>query len=94
MFIQIFENHPKTAVAGPYFSCYDNIQSFTSPHIQSFMMAVDKRGLFFMKKIFRCQKLNETKFSWICHTEIVCIYLLFYFEAENRRQSLYNLVLF
>ena len=65
MFTQIFENYPKTAVAGPYFSCE------TNPHIQSFMLAIDKRGLFFMKQVFRCPNQNEEKTSWIYDTECV-----------------------
>lgn len=65
MFTNIFEEHPNTAIAGPYASCQQSL------HIQSFMIVFDKRGLSLMKKVWRCPYAGEDKFAWISETEVV-----------------------
>lgn len=48
MFLDMFEKFPRAAAVGPYLSCEYN------PHIQSFIVALDKRGLSVLKEVWRC----------------------------------------
>jgi hypothetical protein len=61
----MFEKYNKTTAVGPYLSCLFN------PHIQSFMLSVDKRGLAVLNNVFRCPGINEKdRFAWIIDTEV------------------------
>ncbi len=50
---------------GPYISCEFN------KHIQSFAIALDRRGLEVLEKTWRCPCINEDKGDWIIDTEVV-----------------------
>ena len=49
--------------AGPYLSLE------TNPHIQSFMMAVDHRGLGIMESTFECLNEGQDRLEWILNTD-------------------------
>ena len=66
----MFFNNPKLAAVGPYFSCMHH------PHIQSFFIVVDIRGLKLFKETWRCPQKNENRDNWIIDTEVVCIKFL------------------
>lgn len=67
-----FENNERLVAVGPYLSCQHH------PHIQSFFIAVDKRGLNILKKAWRCQLNDEDRDFWIADTEVVNVYLISY----------------
>ena len=66
----MFFKNKRLVAAGPYLSCEQH------PHIQSFFIALDKRGLKILKKTWRCQNEDENKEMWISDTEVVLIFLL------------------
>jgi hypothetical protein len=68
MFVDMFHTYENTVAVGPYMSCE------YSPHIQSFFIVVDRRGLEYVKGIWRCPNLEEiqnNRVSWIVDTEVV-----------------------
>ena len=65
VFTNKFSLNPKLAATGPYLST----EFF--PHIQSFFIALDSRGLSILKAAWRCQRSNETELEWIVGTEVV-----------------------
>lgn len=66
MFSDVFDHYPNDTVAvGPYLSCEP------SPHVQSFFICVDPRGLEILKQIFRCMRPNESLRHWVVDTEVV-----------------------
>ena len=67
-----FEKNERLVAVGPYLSCQQH------PHIQSFFIAVEKRGLDILKKIWRCQLNDEDRGFWISDTEVVSIFLFFF----------------
>ena len=68
MFVDIFEQKPNVTAIGPYISCE------FSKHIQSFMIALDRRSVNLLEKTWRCPGPNEKRITWIKDTEVV-IYL-------------------
>ena len=50
---------------GPYISCECN------RHIQSFAIALDRRGLEVLEKTWRCPCEHEDRGEWILDTEVV-----------------------
>jgi hypothetical protein len=61
----MFVKYNKTTAIGPYISCELN------PHIQSFMIAVDKRALPLLKYAYRCPRVTDlTRRHWITDTEV------------------------
>ena len=66
-----FENNERLVAVGPYLSCQQH------PHIQSFFIAVDKRGLDILKKTWRCQLKDENRDFWITDTEVVSFLIIF-----------------
>ena len=61
----MFLNNEKVVAVGPYLSCMHH------PHIQSFFIVVDIRGLEVLKSTWRCPNHNEDKTHWIIDTEVV-----------------------
>ena len=45
-----------------------------APHIQSFMIVFNKKGLEIMKNVWRCPYANEDRNAWILETEVVSIH--------------------
>lgn len=64
MFTDLFAKYKNTTAIGPYLSCAH------TPHIQSFMITVDRRGLTFLKQIYRCPLGTEKRINWIVATEV------------------------
>jgi hypothetical protein len=92
MFIDMFEAHDNTVAVGPYMSCEG------SPHIQSFLIVVDRRGLQFMKEVWRCPRLDEIeskRMLWIYDTEVVSSIFrrnaIFSFKLNNQHLTIVNL---
>ena len=65
IFVDMLKNDPNVVAVGPYISCEYN------KHIQSFMIALDGRGLGVIEKTWRCPCLNEDRGDWIRDTEVV-----------------------
>ena len=65
MFADIFEHNANVTAIGPYISCEFN------KHIQSFMLALDKRSVDLLEKTWRCPYVDETRYKWIVDTEVV-----------------------
>ena len=66
IFTNKFMLNPKLAATGPYLS------TEVLPHIQSFFVALDMRGLNLLETIWRCQNKEEIESYWIRNTEVVC----------------------
>jgi hypothetical protein len=66
VFTDLFAKFKYAAAVGPYLNCEFH------PHIQSMVLALDKRGFAIMKEVFRCpvREQNETKRAWILATEV------------------------
>ena len=62
-----FEKNERLVAVGPYLSCQQH------PHIQSFFIVLDIRGLEILKKTWRCQTKDEDKGFWITDTEVVSL---------------------
>ena len=78
MFIDIFEHKLDVTAIGPYISCEKG------KHIQSFMLALDRRSVDLMEKTWRCPDPNEDRIQWILDTEVViCRQGLFYFLIKG-----------
>jgi hypothetical protein len=62
----MFNQYTKTVAIGPYLSCEFHT------HIQSFALALDKRGLALLKRTFRCPRADKdfTRLAWIIDTEV------------------------
>ena len=65
IFTNKFMLNPKLAATGPYLSTEFH------PHIQSFFIALDMRGLDILESTWRCRKDNEPEMEWIINTEVV-----------------------
>jgi hypothetical protein len=61
----MFETNNKLAACGPYVSCEKH------PHIQAFMVVLNKQGFNILSKTWRCKSDDETRIEWIERTEIV-----------------------
>lgn len=61
----MFERNKNLVACGPYISCEQH------PHIQSFMIVLDHRGLDILSKTWRCKLNSETKLEWVNRTEVV-----------------------
>ena len=66
IFTNVFKSNPKVAATGPYLSVEQH------PHIQSFLIALNRIGLEIMESTWRCPVLGEDKYEWIRNTEVVC----------------------
>ena len=66
IFTNKFMLNPKLAATGPYLS------NEFHPHIQSFFIALDMRGLDILESTWRCRKDKEGELKWIINTEVVC----------------------
>ena len=64
VFTNKFSSNPKLVGTGPYLSTEYH------PHIQSFFVVVDSRGLDLLEAIWRCP-VEEPEFHWITNTELV-----------------------
>jgi hypothetical protein len=67
MFLDLFDKYTNAVAFGPYLSCE------FGPHIQSFMIGLDRRGLAIMKQVYRCPVGEEAKsgrMNWIIDTEV------------------------
>lgn len=64
MFSDLFDKYTNTVAIGPYLSCE------FAPHIQSFMIAVDRRGLSVLRTVYRCPYANEDKSRWVPDIEV------------------------
>ena len=65
IFTNKFMLNPKLAATGPYLSTEFH------PHIQSFFIALDMRGLNILESTWRCRKDKEAEMEWIINTEVV-----------------------
>ena len=65
IFTDFFEKDSNLVALGPYISCEYN------KHIQSFAIALDRRGLDVLEKTWRCPCINEYRGDWILDTEVV-----------------------
>ena len=63
----MFDKNERVVAVGPYMNCEIH------PHIQSFFIALDNRGIEVLKDTWRCQKFYEDKTDWILNTEVVKI---------------------
>ena len=71
MFTDIFEHNANVTAIGPYLSCQYN------KHIQSFLIALDRRSVDLLEKTWRCPYKNETRDKWIMDTEVVSKQVIF-----------------
>ena len=65
MFADIFEHNANLTAIGPYISCEFN------KHIQSFMIALDRRSVNLLEKTWLCPYVYENRMAWIKDTEVV-----------------------
>ena len=70
MFTDLFKNDGNIVAIGPYISCE------YSKHIQSFMIALDRRGVDVLENTWRCPCINEDRGDWIKDTEVVSVVFL------------------
>jgi hypothetical protein len=77
MFTDMFERFENTVIVGPYMSCEK------APHIQSFLIAADRRGLQLIKEVWRCPRLDEKRILWIYDTEVVSTLFLLLFTRTT-----------
>ena len=61
----MFQTNKYLAACGPYVSCEKH------PHIQAFMVVLNKQGFNILSKTWRCKSNDETRIEWIERTEIV-----------------------
>jgi hypothetical protein len=64
----MFERNKNLVACGPYVSCEKH------PHIQSFMIVLDQRGLSILSKTWRCKLESETRGHWVENTEVVIMH--------------------
>ena len=65
IFVDMFARDSNVVAVGPFISC----EFFK--HIQSFFIALDRRGVDVLEKTWRCPFANEKRFDWIMETEVV-----------------------
>ena len=66
------------AATGPYLS------TESGPHVQSFFIALDHKGLDILDRLWRCPIKSEYIVHWILINEVVCapIYYFIYFNRK------------
>ena len=78
----MFQRNKNLVACGPYVSCEKH------PHIQSFMIVLDHRGLDILSQTWRCKLESETRSEWVDRTEVV-VKSLFLFLTSNYKFSFF-----
>ena len=80
----MFLNNQKIVAVGPYLSCQHH------PHIQSFLIVLDIRGLQLLKKTWRCPNEGEDKTNWIIDTEVVIFIFFWCLNKKSHKRKIYT----